>query len=148
MIDIKEANVGDFVYVKASMQEAPVFGEIVKVLETENAVQVLTAGWGHRIIIAENAYWEEKTARKSKRFKVANNYKQWIKEMLTNEETETDNRIDTIHHGQSEVCEDQRETTGSDGFQKSVKRKQKAVRKPAKKKRKASRNRKISTSKK
>ncbi len=148
MIDIKDANVGDFVYARLSIQEAPVFAEITRVLDKEGALELFTDNWGNRVVRVENAYWEEKEAKKNKRIKVEHNYKQWIKEMLANEETETDNRIDTIHHGQSKVSEDSRETSGTKSVPKSVKRKQKVVRKSTTRRHNTSRNRKTRTSKK
>ena len=148
MIDIKDANVGDFVYARLSVQESPVFAEITRVLESEGALELFTDLWGNRIVTVENAYWEEKEAKKNKRIRTEHNYKQWIKEMLANEETETDNRIDTIHHGQSEVSEDTGETSRTKSVSKRVKRKQKVVRKSSTKKRKPSRNRKTRSIKK
>ena len=142
MINIKDANVGDFVYARLSIQEAPVFAEITRVLESEGALELFTDLWGNRIVTVENAYWEEKEAKKNKRIRTEHNYKQWIKEMLTNEETETDNRIDTIYHGQSKVSEDQGKDQGNDPVQESPKRKQKVVRKSTKRKRATRRNRK------
>ena len=148
VIDIKEANKGDCVYALLTVQSAPVFCEITKVLEKENAIEVFTALWGNRTVLASNAYWEEKAAKKGKIVKVEHNYKQWIKEMLDDEKTETDNRIDTIHHGQSEVSEDSRKAEGTQSLQKRVKRKQKVVRKSTTRQRKSKRNRKTSNAKK
>ena len=142
VINIQEANVGDCIYALLSVQNTPVFCEITRVLEKEDAVEVFTDLLGNRTVMAVNAYWEEKPAKKGKIVKVAHNYKQWAKEYLTDEETETDNRIDTIHHGQSEVSEDKRKTSGNASVQKRTKRKQKVVRKSTTKKRKTTRNRK------
>jgi hypothetical protein len=147
MIDIKKANVGDFVHVLLTVQSSPVFCEIVSVLELESAIEVSTDAWGRRIVMAQNAYWEEKEAKKSKIVKLRNNYNEWAKEYL-HEETETDSRIDTIHHRQSEVSEDTRKVERSASISKSTKRKSKVVRKSTTKKRKTTRNRKISRSKK
>ena len=147
MINIKETNEGDCVYVLLSVQSSPIFCEIVKVIELENAVEVSTKMWGRRIVVAQNAYWEEKEAKKSKIIKLQNNYTQWAKEYF-NEETKTDNRIDTVHHGQSKVSEDTGEDKRSQIVSKSTKRKSKVVRKPAAKKRSTTRNRKTSRSKK
>ena len=147
VINIEEASAGDFVYALLSVQNTPVFAEIVKVLEKEDAIEIFTDHWGRRVVIAQNAYWEEKEAKKNKIVRIEHNYKQWIKEMLTNEETETDNRIDTIHNGQPEVSEDQRQTSGDECIPKRTKRKQKIVRKSSTKKRKSTRNRKTSRKK-
>ena len=142
MIDINEAKSGDCVYVLITIQSAPVYGEIVRVLDKENAIEVFTPHWGNRVVIASNAYWEEKQAKKGKIVKIEHNYKQWAKEYMTDEETETDNRIDTIYHGQSKVSEDQGKDQGNDPVQESPKRKQKVVRKSTKRKRATRRNRK------
>ena len=147
MISVDEANVGDCLYAKLSCQSAPVSAEILRILKSEKAFEILTALWGRRIVTEENAYWEEKDAKKSKITKLQNNYKEWAKEYI-NEETETDHRIDKIHHGISEECETQGKTTGTKSVPKSSKRKQKIVRKSSTKKRKTSRNRKASSSKK
>ena len=147
MIDIKETNVGDCVHALLVVQSSPVFCEIIKVLEIENAIEVFTETWGRRIVMAQNAYWEEKEAKKSKIIKLQNNYTKWAKEYL-HEETETDSRIDKVHHGQSEVSEDTGKNKRSESISKSAKRKSKVVRKSTTKKRKVTRNRKTSRSKK
>ena len=115
---------------------------------SENALEIWTDMWGRRIVIVDNAYWCEKEAKRNKIVKVQYNYKDWIKEMRDHEKTETDNRIDTIHHGQSEVSENTGKTGRTKSLQKSVKRKQKIVRKPAARKRKTKRNRKTGSTKK
>ena len=148
VIDINEANVGDCIYALLTVQNTPVFCEITRILEKENAVEVFTDLWGNRTVMAPNAYWEEKAAKKGKIVKIEHNYRQWAKEYYNDEETETDNRIDTIHHGQSKVSEDSRETEGTKSVPKRVKRKQKVVRKSTTKKRNTSRNRKTRGSKK
>jgi hypothetical protein len=148
MIDIKEANEGDFLYVKLSWQAAPVFAEIKKILYKENALELWTDTWGRRIVITDNAYWSEKEAKRNKIVKIEYNYKDWIKEMRDHEETETDNRIDTLHHGQSGNSENPREVQGTSGIQKSAKRKQKVVRKSSTKRCKPSGNRKTRSRKK
>lgn len=142
MIDINDANAGDCVYVLLTIQTAPVFGEIVRVLDKEDAIEVFTPHWGNRVVIAQNAYWEEKQAKKGKIVRIEHNYKQWAKEYFRDEETETDNRIDTVHHRQSEVSENTREEQRDSVVQESPKRKQKVVRKSAKRKRTPRRNRK------
>ena len=80
MIDINEAKAGDCVYVLLTIQTAPVYGEIVRVLDKENAIEVATAHWGNRVVIAQNAYWEEKLAKKEKIVRIEHNYSQWAKE--------------------------------------------------------------------
>tara|TARA_Y100001938_G_C8075752_1_gene425949 strand:- start:645 stop:1088 length:444 start_codon:yes stop_codon:yes gene_type:complete len=147
MVDIKEAKIGDCIYAKLTVQQAPVFAEITRVLDLENALEIRTDLWGTRVVIAENAYWEEKLAKKGKIVKIQNNYTEWAKEHF-NEKAETDNRIDTVHHGQSAVSEDPRETSGTQSVQKRVKRKQKVVRKSTTKRRKPTRSRKTRSSKK
>lgn len=142
MIDINEANPGDCVYVLLTIQTAPVYGEIVRVLDKEDAIEVFTSHWGNRVVIAPNAYWEEKQAKKGKIVRIEHNYKQWAKEYFRDEETETDNRIDSLHNGQPKECEDPGKEQGSDPIQESPKRKSKVVRKSTKRKRKPTRNRK------
>ena len=142
MIDITEANKGDCVWCLLTIQTAPVYGEIVRVLDKEEAIEVFTAHWGNRVVIAPNAYWEEKAAKKGKIVKIEHNYRQWAQEYFNDEETENNNRIDPIHHGQSEVSEHKGEEKRDDSVQGSPKRKQKIVRKSSEKRRKARRNRK------
>ena len=142
MIDIKEANVGDCVYALLTVQNTPVFCEITRVLESENAIEVFTDLWGNRTVMASNAYWEEKAAKKGKIVKIEHNYTQWAKEYFNDEETETDNRIDSLHHGQPEKCQDSGKSTTSKDLSKGTKRKQKVVRKSSTKERKTKRNRK------
>ena len=148
MIDIREANVGDCVYALLTVQNTPVFCEITRVLESENAIEVFTDLWGNRTVMASNAYWEEKAAKKGKIVKIEHNYTQWAKEYFNDEETETDNRIDSIHNGQPEKCEDSREQKRSGPIQKRTKRKQKVVRKSTQRKRKSTQDRKTRSRKK
>ena len=148
MIDLDETNVGDCVYTLMSIQTAPVFAEVVRVLKDEGGIEVQTQMWGRRVVLAQNAFWEEKDAKRGKLFKTEHNYRQWAQEYFNDEETETDNRINTIHNGQSEECEDSRETLGNVSIQESPKRKQKVIRKSAETKRKTKRNRKVSSKKK
>ena len=148
MIEINETKKGDCLYALLSVQSSPVFVEVVKVLEKENAIEVFTTNWGSRVVVAQNAYWEEKEAKKNKIVRIEHNYKQWIKEMLTNEEEETDNRINTVHNGQSKVSEDQGKDDRDESIPKRTKRKQKVVRKSTTKQRKPRRNRKSRSSKK
>lgn len=142
MIDIKEANVGDCVYVLLTVQNTPVFCEITRVIESENAIEVYTSLWGNRTVMASNAYWEEKAAKQGKIVKIEHNYRQWAQEYFNDEETETNNRIDSIHNGQPEERKDPRKSESSDAVQKSTKRKQKIVRKSSQRKRKSTKDRK------
>jgi len=142
VINLKETSVGDFVYALLTVQSAPVFAEIVRVIEKENAIEIFTDLWGNRVVIVQNAYWQEKEAKKSKIIRLEHNYKQWAKEYMSDEETEIDNRVDTIYHGKPEVSEDQGKVDPDERIPKRIKRKQKIVRKPATKRRKSSRNRK------
>jgi len=148
MIKITEANVGDCVYALLTVQNAPVFVEITKVLENENALEVFTTHWGRRVVMAENAYWEEKEAKKGKIVRLSHNYKQWAKEYYSDEETKTDNRIDPVHNGTTEITEATGSETGTSSVSKRSKRKQKVVRKSSTKQRKPRRNRKPRASKK
>ena len=61
---------------------------------------------------------------------------------MSDEETEIDNRVDTVYHGKPEISEDQGQVDPDERIPKRIKRKQKIVRKPATKRRKSSRNRK------
>lgn len=148
MINIDETSVGDWVYALLTCQTSPVFAEIKKVIHDENAIELWTDTWGRRIVISDNAYWTEKEAKRNKIVKLQYNYSDWIKEIRDYEEAGTDNRIDKVHHGQSELSETKRKTGRANGLQKSAKRKQKVVRKPAEKRRKVKRNRKLSSKKK
>ena len=97
--------------------------------------------------MAPNAYWEEKMAKKGKIVKVEHNYKQWAQEYFRDEETETDNRIDSLHNGPTEILETPRKEERTTGVPKRSKRKQRVVRKSTTKKRKTKRNRKASRKK-
>jgi len=136
MINLKETNVGDFVYANTVCQSSPVHAEITNVLHAQNAVEVWTNKWGHRIVITNNAYWNEKEAKRNKVVKAEYNYKDWIKEMRNHEETETDNRIDTIHNGDTKKRKAQRKTEGTKSVSKRIKRKQKVIRKSSTRRRK------------
>ena len=147
-IDIREANVGDCVYALLSVQNTPVFCEITRVLESEDALEVFTDLWGNRTVMAANAYWEEKAAKKGKIVKIEHNYRQWAQEYYNDEETENNNRVDPIHNGKPEECGHQREDIPRASVSKSTKRKQKVVRKSTTRKRKSTKSRKARTSKK
>ena len=142
MIDLEEARAGDCVYVLVPCQATPIFAEIKKILHSENAIEIWTDMWGRRIVISDNAYWAEKEAKRNKIVKVQYNYKDWIREMHNHEETETDNRIDSLQHGQPKECQDSGKSTTSKDLPKRTKRKQKVVRKSSTKERKTKRNRK------
>lgn len=148
MIEVNEAKIGDCIYVLLPVQSAPIFAEIVLISEKENAISVFTDMWGSRTVIADNAYWEEKEAKKGKIVKITHNYRQWAQEYFKDEETKIDNRIDSIHNGNPKEAEHSRESSGDKSVQKSSKRKQKVVRKPAKRKRKPAKNRKTRSSEK
>ena len=147
-IDIKEANVGDCVYALLSVQNTPVFCEITRVLESEDALEVFTDLWGNRTVMSANAYWEEKAAKKGKIVKIEHNYRQWAQEYYNDEETENNNRIDPIHNGKPEECGHPREEISRPSVSKSTKRKQKVVRKSTTRKRKSTKSRKTRASKK
>lgn len=66
MIEIKEAKKGDCLYAKMPFQNAPLFGEIIRVFEDQQAVEITTKDWGFRIVWYDNAYWEEKDAKRAK----------------------------------------------------------------------------------
>jgi len=142
MIDLNETSVGDCIYALLTVQTAPVFAEVVKVLNLEGAVEVNTDLWGRRVILAQNAFWEEKEAKKGKLFKVEHNYKQWAEEYFRDEETEIDHRIHSLHQGTTESSESSRQDEGLKSVSKSPKRKSKVVRKSSTKERKTKRNRK------
>jgi len=142
MIDLDETNVGDCVYTLMSIQTAPVFAEVVRVLKDEGGIEVQTQMWGRRVVLAQNAFWEEKEAKKGKLFKVEHNYKQWAEEYFRDEETEIDHRIHSLHQGTTESSESSRQDEGLKSVSKSPKRKSKVVRKSSTKERKTKRNRK------
>ena len=147
-ININEANIGDCVYALLSVQSTPVFCEITRVLELEGALEVFTSHWGNRTVMAVNAYWEEKAAKKGKIVKFEHNYRQWAQEYYNNEETENNDRVDSIHNGQPKECGHSREEISCSSISKSTKRKQKVVRKSTTRKRKSTKSRKTRTSKK
>ena len=142
MIDISKVSAGDCVWCLLTIQTAPVFGEILRVLDKEDAIEVFTTHWGNRVVIAHNAYWEEKAAKKGKIVKIKHNYSQWAKEYFNDEETENDNRIDPVHNGKPEESKCEGKAIRDGSLQGSPKRKQKVVRKSTEKRRKARRSRK------
>ena len=144
MVNIIDCSVGDCLYANLTIQSAPVFCEIIKVLESENALEVVTKMWGQRVVIADNAYWEEKDAKKNKIIRIEHNYKQWAQEYFNDEETKTDDRIDSLHNRESEKREDSGKSTKGEDLPKSSKRKQKVVRKSTTRKRNTKKNRKTS----
>lgn len=144
MVNIEECSIGDCLYANLTVQSSPVFCEIIKVLESENALEVLTKMWGQRVVIVDNAYWEEKDAKKNKIIRMEHNYKQWAQEYFNDEETKIDNRIDSLHNGQSEECKDSGKSQKSKDISKGSKRKQKVVRKSTIRKRNTKKNRKTS----
>ena len=148
MIQISEAKVGDCLYALMTVQRMPVFVEVAKILESENALEVITVNWGRRVVMAENAYWEEKEAKKGKIVRLSHNYKQWLKEYMCDEETKTDNRIDPVHNGTAKITKTTGKEERTSSVQKRSKRKQKVVRKSSSKQRKPQRNRKPRASKK
>jgi len=148
VINVAEAQKGDCVWCLLTVQTAPVYGEIVRVLDKEDAIEVFTNHWGNRVVVASNAYWKEKAAKKGKIVKIHHNYSQWAQEYFSDEKTETNDRVDPLHNGNTENSEDTREEAGNAGVQKRSKRKQKVVRKSTAGKRKPSRSRKTRVSKK
>lgn len=147
VIDINKAEIGDCIYVLLTVQNAPVFAEIKKVLPNQNAIEVWTSTWGNRTVLDKNAYWEEKEAKKNKLVRIEYNYKQWAKEYF-NEETEITSRSHQVCDRQQEVNENKGSDSGNTSVQKGVKRKQKVVRKTTTRKRKTRRNTKTSRAKK
>jgi hypothetical protein len=140
MIDLEDASDGDFVYANIPCQASPVFAQIKNILYIENAIELWTDTWGRRIVITNNAYWDEKEAKRNKIVEIKYNYKDWIKEMRDHEETETDNRIDTIHNGVPGKRKAQRKTAGTKSVSKRIKRKQKVIRKSPTQRRKSKKN--------
>ena len=145
MIDINETKPGDFCYFLVSWQNKPLFGEIVKVIEKERAVQVLTATDGFRIVISENAYWEEKEAKKGKYVAVKYNYSKQILESDDGEK-ESNVGISDVHHGKTGQDQNVGKKESDSGIQKSSRRKQKTVRSTRKSKDKTEAGRKTSRS--
>jgi len=145
VIDINETKPGDVCYFLVGWQGKPIFGEIVKVFESEDAVRVLTATVGYRVVRSANAYWDEKEAKKGKYVAVKYNYSKQILESDDGEK-ESNVGISDVHHGKTEQDQDVGKEESSSGVQKSPRRKQKTVRSTRKSKDKTEAGRKTSRS--
>ena len=141
MINVKESTPGDCCYFLVSWQSKPIFGEVVRVIEDENAVQVLTPAVGFRIVRDVNAYWDEKSAKKGKYVAVKYNY---IKHTVENDDGTTEHNagVCDVHNGQERLGENDGKEKSTRSVQKSPKRKQKTVRSSRKPKDKAGTGRK------
>ena len=133
MINVKESSPGDCCYFLVSWQSKPIFGEVVRVIEDENAVQVLTPSVGFRIVRDVNAFWDEKSAKKGKYVAVKYNY---IKHTVENDDGTKEHNagVGDVHNGQERLSKDDRKEKPTRSVQKSPKRKQKTVRSSGKSK--------------
>ena len=133
MINVKESTPGDCCYFLVSWQSKPIFGEVVRVIEDENAVQVLTPSVGFRIVRDVNAFWDEKSAKKGKYVAVKYNY---IKHTVENDDGRTEHNagVGDVHNGQERLSKDDGKEKPTRSVQKSPKRKQKTVRSSGKSK--------------
>lgn len=64
MINIKDVKIGDCCFFKVAGQSAPIFGEIYKFSLDYNYIQIHSKE-GYFTVWVENAYWEEKEAKKA-----------------------------------------------------------------------------------
>ena len=70
MIDIKECSKDDVCWILVPrVQNAPMYGTILTVIENEEAVSVLTLNYGIRTVHVSKAFWSEKEAKEAKRKK-------------------------------------------------------------------------------
>ena len=141
MINVKETSPGDCCYFLVSWQSRPIYGEVIRTIENENAVQVLTPTVGFRIVKDVNAFWDEKSAKKGKYVAIKYNYSKHIEEN-DDERTEHNAGISDVHNGQKEFSEDDREKKSARSVQESPKRKQETIRSSRKSKDKVTTGRK------
>ena len=127
MINVKETSPGDCCYFLVSWQSRPIYGEVIRTIENENAVQVLTPTVGFRVVKDVNAFWDEKSAKKGKYVAIKYNYSKHTEEN-DDERTEHNAGISDVHNGQKEFSEDDRETKSARSVQESPKCKQKTIR--------------------
>ncbi len=66
-VDIKECKVGDVCWMFLKQFRRPIYGEITAILESENAIQILTSTDGFRLAPASHCFWEEKDAKAFKK---------------------------------------------------------------------------------
>tara|TARA_B100000519_G_C13794794_1_gene228268 strand:- start:203 stop:424 length:222 start_codon:yes stop_codon:yes gene_type:complete len=64
MIDLNETSKGDLVWFKVWWQSRPLYGEVLKVIPDEEAVEVMTPLDGYRTVWNKNAFFDEKSAKK------------------------------------------------------------------------------------
>jgi len=65
MVDLSKTSPGDLVWFKVWWQARPLYGEVLKLIPDEEAIEVLTPLDGYRTVWIKNAFFEEKKARKS-----------------------------------------------------------------------------------
>jgi hypothetical protein len=65
MVDLSKTSPGDVVWFKVWWQSRPLYGEVLKLIPDEEAIEVLTPLDGYRIVWIKNVFFEEKKARKS-----------------------------------------------------------------------------------
>tara|TARA_A100001011_G_C14194415_1_gene792802 strand:- start:301 stop:702 length:402 start_codon:yes stop_codon:yes gene_type:complete len=133
MIDVKEAEPGDVIYFKVPWMKRPLFGEILKIYENENAVQVMSQNDGYRVVWAYNAFWDEKIAKKA-------DYRKYVKGQdtyLQNDNAEVpDEKPDDgkrpVHNRKKKETKDNGPSKAGKSVRRRVKRKSQIVRKPRK----------------
>ncbi len=64
MIDLNETSEGDLVWFKVWWQSRPLYGEVLKVIPDEEAVEVMTPMGGYRTVWSKNAFFDEKSGKK------------------------------------------------------------------------------------
>jgi len=65
MIDLSKTSAGDVVWFKVWWQCRPLYGEVLKLIPDEEAIEVLTPLDGYRTVWIKNAFFEQKPAKKA-----------------------------------------------------------------------------------
>ena len=66
-VKIGECSIGDVCWIVLKQFSKPLHGEVVQVIEKENAVQVMTNTDGFRTVVCEHCFWEENDAKSFKK---------------------------------------------------------------------------------
>ena len=130
MIDVREAAPGDVIWFKVPWQKRPLYGEIVRTLPREDAVQVLSQNSGYRVVWAPNAFHDEKVAKKAEYKKYVKPQNTYLHDDLDKEASDekSDDRECAVHNRKEEQPESKRTSGAGQRVQRRVKRKQATVR--------------------
>jgi len=66
-VKIDECDVGDMCYMVVKQFNKPLYGEIVRVIESESAIMIMTDIDGFRTGLVENCFWKESDAKEHRK---------------------------------------------------------------------------------